>query len=137
MPDEHTEGSARPITRLTMPMLMILSVLLQNERAFGLQIADATGLGVGTVYPILARLAAANWIAVLETRDSPGSKRGPGAPKKFYTLTAEGIENARRATEKLRKAAEARSTASDTASRGLGLPSHLQPRSTYLNPKGQ
>jgi len=93
MPDSTTGGrdEVQPITRITMPMLAVLAVLLDEERSYGLRIAEAAGLRTGTTYPILSRLERAGWAASgWEDKDDPGEQRDPGAQRKYYWLTPEG-----------------------------------------------
>ena len=84
-----------PITRMTIPMLAVLAVLVDGDGWFGLRIAEATAMRTGTVYPILARLEAADWVtSTWEDKDDPGENRDPGAKRKYYQLTPQGRESA-------------------------------------------
>ena len=51
--------------RATLQTRLVLGTLLADPAAelYGLQVVDATGLPPGTIYPILARLEAADWVA--------------------------------------------------------------------------
>jgi PadR family transcriptional regulator, regulatory protein PadR len=83
------------ITRMTIPMLMVLSALVDGKDGYGLRIAQVTEMRTGTVYPILARFERAGWVtASWEDKDDPGEKHDPGARRKYYRLTPEGRENA-------------------------------------------
>jgi PadR family transcriptional regulator PadR len=79
-----------PPMRLTMTTMAVMdeiaSEMALGERAWGLQICDATGLGTGTVYPILERLADMGWIAASWEAAQPS-----GRPRRrFYEITNVG-----------------------------------------------
>ena len=82
--------------RLTMPTVAVLETLLAAQPhapAWGLEICRRAGLGAGTVYPILARLAGLGWVEVQE-EDGPH----PGRPaRRFYEFTTAGREQAEEA----------------------------------------
>ncbi|MEV6504825.1 helix-turn-helix transcriptional regulator [Streptomyces sp. NPDC051642] len=61
-----------------------------NAPAWGLEIARSVGLGSGTVYPILARLAGLGWVEARE-EDEPHPGR---PPRRLYEFTATGRERA-------------------------------------------
>src|SRR3954451_3154761 len=80
---------------MTIPTQRVLEVLLtdlQRER-YGLEIGDAAGLRSGTVHPILARLEAYGWLTS-RWEDIDASAEGR-PPRRYYTLTAEGVAAAR------------------------------------------
>jgi DNA-binding PadR family transcriptional regulator len=91
---------------MTMPTLAVLDAiaarLAGGEQAWGLQICQVTGLGSGTVYPILERLEQAGWItAEWEAIQPSGRPR-----RRFYELTGLGRASygeavARRAARRL------------------------------------
>ncbi|MEU6671649.1 PadR family transcriptional regulator [Streptomyces sp. NPDC046727] len=85
--------------RLTTPTLGVIGVLLSStadDPAWGLKICEETGLGSGTVYPILERLVAAGWVTRYEE-----TGEHPGRPKRYYyELTAVGEQAAHRARER-------------------------------------
>jgi PadR family transcriptional regulator len=113
MSDRRLTASTQPITRMTIPMLMVLEVLLADEGWYGLRIAEATGLRIGTVYPILARFERAGWVTSRwEDKDDPGEENDPGARRKYYLLTPEGRELALAAIESRNKAWGKKSQAS-------------------------
>ncbi|MEU9576315.1 PadR family transcriptional regulator [Streptomyces chilikensis] len=63
--------------------------------AWGLSICQETGLGSGTVYPILERLVSEGWATRTEE-----TEEHPGRPKRFfYELTAEGHRAAQQAKQ--------------------------------------
>jgi PadR family transcriptional regulator PadR len=75
--------------RLTMPTLAVLAAIAaarDEDPAYGLRISDETGLGPGTVYPILERLQAAGWVSARwETGQPAGRPR-----RRYYQMTGEG-----------------------------------------------
>jgi predicted transcriptional regulator len=79
--------------RLTTPMVAVLETLLAARPAdpvWGLEICRSAGLGSGTVYTILARLAGLGWVEVRE-EDEPHPGR---PPRRFYEFTVAGREQA-------------------------------------------
>jgi DNA-binding transcriptional regulator PaaX len=73
-----------------MPTLTVLDVIaaaaLADEEVWGLRICQSSGLGTGTVYPILERLQAAGWIDASWEEGQPS-----GRPRRrFYALTEAG-----------------------------------------------
>jgi len=79
-----------PQIRVTMPTLAVVAVIAAamatDDEVWGLRICQATGLGSGTVYPILERLEEAGWIASTWEGAQP-----PGRPRRrFYQLTDAG-----------------------------------------------
>jgi PadR family transcriptional regulator PadR len=86
-------GGIRPLSRLTLPVLAVLAVLADGQDWYGLRVAGLAGLGIGTAYPILARLEQAGWV-VSTWEDGAGVVR-PGARRKYYHLTPGGLEQAR------------------------------------------
>lgn len=81
--------------RMTIPTQRVLRALLEEAGAerYGLEIADLAGLATGTVHPILARLEGVGW---LESRWEDVDPRVEGrAPRRYYRLTADGVESAR------------------------------------------
>jgi DNA-binding PadR family transcriptional regulator len=52
---------------MTTPVRIVLATLHANDGPmYGLELARATGLGAGTVYPLLHRLAGAGWVASVD-----------------------------------------------------------------------
>src|ERR1700682_4754136 len=80
------------VIRLTKAMVTLLMALSndRNEWKFGYAISQATGMGSGTLYPILARLGEAKW---LESRWQPSESGRP--PRRLHRLTALGAREAR------------------------------------------
>ncbi|GAA1477144.1 hypothetical protein GCM10009623_15900 [Nocardioides aestuarii] len=80
---------------MTIPTQRVLRALLEDAgvERYGLEIADLAGLATGTVHPILARLEGVGW---LESRWEDIDPRAEGrAARRYYRLTADGIEAAR------------------------------------------
>jgi DNA-binding IclR family transcriptional regulator len=79
--------------RLTTPTVAVLEKLLAAQPhapMWGLEICRTAGLGPGTVYTILARLAGLGWVEVRE-EDEPH----PGRPaRRLYEVTQLGREQA-------------------------------------------
>ena len=81
--------------RLTKRIAKVLGVLLAagpDDLPWGLSICEDTGLGPGTVYPILDRLHEAGWIVYREDFET----RPGGRNRVYYELTdigrAEALE---------------------------------------------
>ena len=73
-----------------------MSVLASSPSApkYGVQLCEATGLGAGTVYPLLSRLLSEGLIA--DVAPPPGAQTsGPGRPRVWYQLTKRGEACAR------------------------------------------
>jgi PadR family transcriptional regulator, regulatory protein PadR len=80
---------------MTIPTQRVLGALLEDASAerYGLEIADLAELATGTVHPILARLEGVGW---LESRWEEVDPRTAGrAARRYYRLTASGVEHAR------------------------------------------
>lgn len=89
--------------RLTMPTLAVLEAIAQgyDGDVYGLLVSDLTGLGTGTVYPILERLEGAGWVEGRWEESQPS-----GRPRRrFLTLT--NLGHAQLATAHAAKAAKA------------------------------
>lgn len=76
--------------RLTLQSLQVLRVLLDDptEQHYGLEIADATGLQSGTLYPILMRLERHGWVEGQWENIDPSRQGRP--PRRYYRLTGVG-----------------------------------------------
>ena len=95
MADPRSAVVIQPITRMTIPMLSVLAVLVDGDGWYGLRIAQAAGMRTGTVYPILARFERAGWVSsTWEDKEDPEEKNDPGARRKYFHLTSEGRDNA-------------------------------------------
>lgn len=76
--------------RLNVKTLQVMALLYHaSDPHYGLSIGKATGLGNGTLYPILDKLEDAGLIAG-EWEDIDPVKEGR-RPRRYYQLTAEGI----------------------------------------------
>jgi len=73
-----------------MPTLAVLDTIAAamsaGDRVWGLRICQSTGLGSGTVYPILERLEDAGWIMAEWEQLQPCSR----PRRRFYELTNAG-----------------------------------------------
>jgi DNA-binding PadR family transcriptional regulator len=81
--------------RLTLQVQLVLRALLDDpdRELYGLEFVDGTGLPPGTIYPILARLEGAGWIA---SRWEDVDQHEAGRPRRrYYRLTPDGTEQAR------------------------------------------
>lgn len=85
--------------RLTTPLLKLLEALLASPAAdhWGFELMRETGLTSGTTYPLLARLESMKW---LESGWDEEAQTGPR--RRFYRLTGDGAESARRALDEAR-----------------------------------
>ena len=80
--------------RLTQPTLKVLRFLLEKPREgrSGAEMSKATGVGSGTLYPMLARLELAGWLSSEWEAIDP---KAAGRPRRrFYKLTAVGQNKA-------------------------------------------
>ncbi|WBB75174.1 helix-turn-helix transcriptional regulator [Micromonospora sp. WMMD1128] len=93
--------------RLTIPVIKVLSALLAEPDAprYGLDLMRLTGLPSGTLYPVLHRLQAADWLAADWEDVDPIAAGRPA--RRYYRLTGEGIRSARLALAELRALAPA------------------------------
>jgi DNA-binding PadR family transcriptional regulator len=83
--------------RMSGPTLKLLTLLLENpgNARSGASISKATGIGSGTMYPLLQRLEMAKWI---EGKWEDADPSEVGRPKRrLYKLTAQGQIEARKA----------------------------------------
>jgi PadR family transcriptional regulator PadR len=86
--------------RLTPNALRVLDALLRLPRSAGADIARATGLSSGTLYPMLLRLEDAGW---LSSQWEEGSAPELGRPlRRLYQVTAEGASAGSRAANDLK-----------------------------------
>jgi PadR family transcriptional regulator len=87
---------------MTVPRLLMLRALLdepERER-YGLDLALQAGLEPGSVYPILVAFENAGW---LESRLEDVDASVAGRPRRrYYRLTADGVQAGRAAVEKRR-----------------------------------
>jgi DNA-binding PadR family transcriptional regulator len=75
--------------RLTYPTATVLWALAQGH-GYGFAVIDVTGLGAGTVYPILRRLEEEG--LVRSSWESARSAQAEGRPaRRNYRMTAQGV----------------------------------------------
>lgn len=75
--------------RITPQTAAVLAALLDRPEAWGFELSRETGLKAGTIYPILARLVAAGWVA--DRWEEPEVGQGSGRPpRRYYRLTTTG-----------------------------------------------
>ena len=82
---------------MTIPTQRVLRALLTepSRERYGVEICSEAGLPSGTIHPILARLEGVRWI---ESRWESIDPREEGRPaRRYYRLTASGVELARQA----------------------------------------
>jgi len=81
--------------RLTYPTVLVLYAVAYGH-AYGFDVIDVTGLGSGTVYPILRRLERAGFLrgAAERGRDAQAAGR---PPRRYYSVTRSGAEALRAA----------------------------------------
>lgn len=84
--------------RITYPTALVLYAV-SDGYAYGFDIIDATGLGSGTIYPILRRLERAG---LLEGSHEPVERAYDEGrpPRRYYTVTALGATTLRSALER-------------------------------------
>src|SRR6266700_1318183 len=88
-----TMGAEQP--RLTAQTFKVLGFLISRPTAevSGADVARATNLASGTLYPILLRLEKARWV---ESRWETADPRKLGRPRRrLYQVTGEGAKKAR------------------------------------------
>ncbi|KAB2347374.1 PadR family transcriptional regulator [Actinomadura rudentiformis] len=84
--------------RMTLALQLVLRhTLAEPDREwFGNEIAQATGLADGTVYPMLARLERAGWLSIRhEAPAERGTERRPS--RRYVRWTEQGVAAARSA----------------------------------------
>lgn len=93
---------------MTIPTQLVLEALLADPRRelYGLEIGEAAGLRSGTVHPILARLEGYGWLSS-RWEDIDASAEGRPA-RRYYLLTADGVQAARAALARAHRPATAR-----------------------------
>jgi PadR family transcriptional regulator PadR len=89
--------------RMTVRVAKVVSALLTDPEAdrYGLDLMRETGLPSGTLYPILHRLGEAGWIEAKWEDIDPVAEGRPA--RRYYRLTATGVESARSALAELRQ----------------------------------
>jgi PadR family transcriptional regulator PadR len=94
--------------RMTIPTQRVLQALLDDpgRELYGVEIGNAADLRSGTVHPILARLEGVGWLTS-RWEDIDASAEGRPA-RRYYALTAEGVQAARAALARAYRAAPTR-----------------------------
>jgi len=90
--------------RVTIAVVKVLSALLEEPDRFryGLELMAVTSLPSGTLYPLLRRMQDAGWVTAEWERLDPVAAGRPA--RRYYRLTAEGIQQAQQALAELRAA---------------------------------
>jgi PadR family transcriptional regulator, regulatory protein PadR len=77
--------------RATTPTLLLIDALLMPGDHYGVSLAQDTGIGAGTLYPLLSRLVDDyGWLTVSK-KPNPNPKR---PDRKYYKLTQKGKREA-------------------------------------------
>jgi PadR family transcriptional regulator len=84
--------------RITYPTAVVLSALASGH-GYGFEIIDATGLGAGTVYPILRRLEDGSYVRSSWERVARARAEGR-PPRRNYRLTHAGEVFVREAVQR-------------------------------------
>src|SRR5579863_8821075 len=80
-----------PRMRLTTPVRLVLDAMAHagpDDLMWGYRLCELTGLGSGTVYPILERLESAGHVSARREEPRPSDR----PPRRFYELTGTGTE---------------------------------------------
>src|SRR5687767_2109021 len=83
--------------RMTLQVQLVLRMLADEpgRERYGLEIVESTGMLPGTIYPIMARLEAAGWVA---SRWENIDHHAEGRPRRrYYRLSPDGLTEARAA----------------------------------------
>jgi PadR family transcriptional regulator len=90
------QSAVRPV-RITLPTAAVLRQMLENPAAdhYGFALAEATSFPSGTIYPVLARLETAGWLASFWEEEDPAKLERPR--RRMYRLTGAGAHAAREA----------------------------------------
>jgi PadR family transcriptional regulator, regulatory protein PadR len=90
--------------RMTLQVLHVLRALVDagDSERYGLELMEETGLPSGTIYPIIARLEQAGWLA--SRREDPALyEKRKTPPRRYYRLTRDGAELAQSALARARQ----------------------------------
>ena len=82
--------------QVTVGVARVLREFLSEPSAdrYGYDLMQATSFSSGKLYPILARLVGEGWLS--REREDIDPVRAAGPARRYYRLTAEGAESARR-----------------------------------------
>jgi DNA-binding PadR family transcriptional regulator len=94
--------------RLTDPLQRVLEVLLQapTEQRFSRELGERAGFGLGRIHPVLARLEGVGWLA--SGWEDVDPLAGDHPARRWYRLTADGLQAAHAALATARRPAPAR-----------------------------
>ncbi len=76
---------------MTTPVRLVLDALAHgqpDDPLWGYKLTELTGLGSGTIYPILERLEAGKYVTARVETPRPADR----PPRRFYELTGTGCE---------------------------------------------
>ena len=106
--------------RVTVAVAAVLATFLDEPAAdrYGLDLMRSTGQPSGTLYPILQRLQRAGWVtAQWEDIDPVEAGR---SPRRYYRLSPDGVEAARRAVADLARQLSRRAPVANPATGSAG-----------------
>ena len=86
--------------QMTHHTLSVIGALIEAPESSGADVARATGLPTGTLYPILLRLEAAGLLESKWETEAPSTLGRPR--RRLYKVTADGARAARSAVHDLR-----------------------------------
>ncbi|GIH07827.1 PadR family transcriptional regulator [Rhizocola hellebori] len=80
---------------MTLHVARVLAVFLSDvdNARYGVDLMEQSGLGSGTIYPILQKLQAAGWVSSEWEQEDPTELGRP--VRRYYLLTPHGAEQAR------------------------------------------
>lgn len=84
------------VPRMTTPVRLVLDALAHadpDDPLWGYKLSELTGLGSGTIYPIMERLESGGYVTARVETPRPADR----PPRRFYELTGTGRELAARA----------------------------------------
>ncbi len=78
------------VQRLTKPTAQVLTAFLaaKDDGCYGFELIEQTGIGAGTIYPMLTRLEEIGWIESTWEDIDPAKAGRPA--RRYYALTATG-----------------------------------------------
>jgi PadR family transcriptional regulator, regulatory protein PadR len=91
---------------MTTPVRLVLDALAHagpDEDMWGYKLTEVTGLGSGTIYPIMERLEKGGYVSATVETPRPADR----PPRRFYELTGTGRELAASARKPRARAAAA------------------------------
>jgi DNA-binding PadR family transcriptional regulator len=87
----YPDGMASSRIRMTTPVRLVLDALAHagpDDPLWGYKLCEQTGLGSGTVYPIMERLESGGYVSARVETPRPADR----PPRRFYELTGTGRE---------------------------------------------